>query len=81
MSREDPKGALGGLERVHALARRDLLQDAPEAFDFFARMYVPLSDLESVMAAASNSSYEEAVAAYIKANPKRIDYWVTGKVD
>lgn len=78
---EDPKGVLGGLERVHALARRGLSQDAPEAFDFFTRMYLPLGELESVMAAASDSSYEKAIDAYVKANPKRVEYWVTGKID
>lgn len=78
---EDPKRVLGGLERVHAIARKDLYRDQPDAFDFFARMFVPLDQLERVMAEANATSYEKAVAAYIAANPKRVNYWVTGKID
>lgn len=77
---EDPKGVLGGLERVHALARQGLYQDHPEVAEFLTRMYFPLEDLQAVMFEASESSYEEAVDNWIKNNTKRIDYWVTGNI-
>jgi glycine betaine/proline transport system substrate-binding protein len=77
---DDPKGVLGGRERIHALARKGFYQDVPyEVFEFFTRMYMPLSELEAVMLKASNSSYGDAVDAYIEENPERISYWVTGE--
>lgn len=77
---EDPKGVLGGLERVHALARKGLYQDHPQVAEFLTRMYLPLEDLEAMMFEASESSYEEAVDNYIANNKARIDYWVTGEI-
>lgn len=76
---EDPKGTLGGEEAVHAIARKDLEKDAPEAYAFLDRMEIPIDELQAVMAEAEESSYEEAVANYIKNNPERVDYWVTGE--
>ena len=42
-------------------------------------MFVPLDELEAVMLEANKSSYEEAVKKYIDANPKRVQYWMTGE--
>lgn len=79
---DDPKGVLGGRERIHALARPDFYQDYPyEVFEFFTRMYMPLSDLEAVMFEATESDYATACANYIKNNPKRVNYWITGKFE
>ncbi|WP_245593490.1 glycine betaine ABC transporter substrate-binding protein [Azospirillum halopraeferens] len=75
---EDPEGVLGGLERVHVMARRNFYQDHPRVAEFLARMHLPLEDLEAIMLEASNTSYEQAVDAYVANNPQRIDYWVTG---
>lgn len=77
---EDPKGVLGGLERVHALARKGFYQENPKAAGFLSRLQIPIDDLEAAMNDARESSYEEAVRRYIEANPKRIDYWVTGEL-
>ncbi len=77
---EDPKGTLGGLERVHVMARPDFYQDHSKVAEFFARMYVPLDDLETMMFEASETSYEKAVDNYIAKNKARIDYWVTGEL-
>ena len=77
---DDPKGTLGGRERIHALARKGFYQEVPyEVFEFFTRMFVPLSELEAVMLEASNSSYEEAVDKYIQEHPERVNYWMTGE--
>ncbi|MFO7800940.1 MAG: glycine betaine ABC transporter substrate-binding protein [Desulfovermiculus sp.] len=77
---EDPEGTLGGRERIHALARKDFYQDVPyEVFEFFTRMYMPLSELEAVMLEANDTSYEKACSKYIKENPKRVHYWMTGE--
>lgn len=77
---EDPKGVLGGRERIHALARKGFYQDYPyEVFEFFCRLFIPLSELEEVMLQATESSYEDAADKYIKDHPRRVGYWVTGE--
>ena len=79
---DDPQGALGGRERIHALVRRGFYQDFPiEITEFLTRIYLPLDELEALMDRANNTSYEEAVDEYIKYHPQRVDYWVTGKLD
>ncbi len=77
---DDPKGVLGGPERIHALARKGLDVDAPEVFDLLSRFYIPLAELEAIMAEAEQTSYEDAVAKYIEANPARVNYWLTGEI-
>ena len=76
----DPKDALGGLERVHAIARRGFYREHPQAAAMVARMFVPLDELEAVMYAALDTSYEKAVVDYIRDHPNRINYWVTGNL-
>ncbi|MDQ2101694.1 glycine betaine ABC transporter substrate-binding protein [Azospirillum isscasi] len=75
---EDPKGSLGGLERVHVMARKNFYQDHPEVAEFLTRMYLPLEDLEKIMLEADVTSYEKAIDSYITNNRQRVDYWVTG---
>jgi len=77
---DDPKGILGGRERIHCLARKGFYQDVPyQVFEFFTRMYMPLSELEAVMLEASNTSYKQACDKYVKENPERVRYWMTGE--
>lgn len=79
---DDPKQALGGRERIHALVRKGFYQDfPPEVTEFLSRMFIPLDELEALMAEATDSSYEEAVQHYIETHRRRVDYWVTGNVD
>jgi glycine betaine/proline transport system substrate-binding protein len=77
---EDPKRTLGGLERVHVMARPNFYQDHSKVAEFFARMYLPLDELEALMFEASETSYEAAVDNYIAKHKARIDYWVTGEI-
>ncbi|TVR83210.1 MAG: glycine betaine ABC transporter substrate-binding protein [Rhodospirillales bacterium] len=77
---EDSKGSLGGAERVHVIARNGFGQEHPEVLGFLARMHLPLDELQSAMYEATQTSYEEAAAAYIENNPARIEYWVTGEI-
>lgn len=78
---KDPKGALGGRERIHILARPGFDQDYPqEVTDFFSRMYLPIPQLEEIMVEGSDSSYEEAAAAYMRTHPGRVHYWITGEM-
>jgi glycine betaine/proline transport system substrate-binding protein len=76
----DPNGVLGSFERVHALARKGFYQDHVEAASFLSRMQIPIDDLQKAMYDAQETSYDEAVTKYIDANPRRIDYWVSGEL-
>lgn len=78
---DDPKGTLGGLERIDALARRGLYQDAPDVVALVSRLFIPLEDLEAAMSRAEQTSYDEAVDEYIADHPRRVAYWVTGKIE
>ncbi len=78
---KDPRGVLGGKERVHVLVRQDFYQDYPnEVTGFLTRLYLPLPDLEAVMLEATETSYEQAAAEYVEAHPRRVHYWVTGEI-
>lgn len=78
---EDPQGALGGHERIHVLARDGFYRDNIEAATMLSRMWIPLEALETAMYRARRDSLEAAVDAFIEANPERIRYWVTGRID
>ncbi|MBT2987669.1 MAG: glycine/betaine ABC transporter substrate-binding protein [gamma proteobacterium symbiont of Ctena orbiculata] len=79
---EDPQGSLGGRERIHALVRKGFYQDFPvEVTEFLTRLYLPLDELETLMDRANDISYDEAVDEYISNHPRRVDYWVSGKLD
>ncbi|WP_134084660.1 glycine betaine ABC transporter substrate-binding protein [Thiohalophilus thiocyanatoxydans] len=76
---EDPRGVLGGKERVHALVRPGFYQDYPdEVTGFLTRFHLPLEDVETVMLEASDSSYEEAAEKYVRTHPRQVRYWVSG---
>ncbi|NBC31739.1 MAG: glycine/betaine ABC transporter substrate-binding protein [Alphaproteobacteria bacterium] len=77
---EDPMGVLGGPERAVAMARNGFYQDNVEAASFFARLTIPLDELEAAMYDASQRSYEEAVDTYIANHEARVNYWVTGEI-
>jgi len=77
---DDPEGVLGSFERVHAVARKGFYQDHVEVAGFLSRMQIPIDDLQAAMNEAQESSYENAVTAYIANNPDRVNYWVTGNL-
>ena len=78
---EDPQGSLGGRERIHALVRKGFYQDFPvQVTEFLSRMFIPMEELEQLMAEATESTYENAVNRYIEQHPDRVNYWVTGLV-
>jgi glycine betaine/proline transport system substrate-binding protein len=77
---KDPKGVLGRYERVHAMARKGFYQDHIDAASMISRIQIPLDELQQAMYDARETSYDAAVGRYIKAHPKRIHYWITGKL-
>ena len=79
---DDPQQVLGGREHVDALVRKGFYEDFPVAVsEFLSRMFIPLPELESLMAAAGDTSYDVAVQQYIEQHPDRVNYWVTGNLD
>jgi len=75
---EDPKQALGGTESIHALARKGFSAAFPKAATFVRNMKVPLSDLESVMLKARDSSAAKEAAAYVASHGEVVDRWIAG---
>jgi len=76
---QDPQHALGGREHIDALVRKGFYQDFPvQVTEFLTRMFLPMDELEALMAAANDSSYDKAVDDYIREHPARVNYWVTG---
>lgn len=78
----DPKGVLGGRERVHVIVRRGFYQDFPsDVTEMLTRMYFPLEELEQALLRATRGSVDEAVAWYLKEHSARVDYWVNGEIE
>ncbi|CAD7032191.1 glycine/betaine ABC transporter substrate-binding protein [Pseudorhizobium endolithicum] len=73
---EDPKGALGEAEHVDVLARKGFKEDNPEVAEFLSRMKLPIDDLQAGMFNAQETSYDEAVAKYIKDHPDQVNTWL-----
>lgn len=77
---DDPKGALGGRERIHALVREGFYQDyPPEVTEMLSRIFIPLDELEAALLEANEASVDQAVDHYMTEHPDRIRYWVTGE--
>ncbi len=77
---DDPKHMLGGIESIHAVARKDFKDIYPvELYNFFKRMHIPIHELEEIMLEAKESSYQQAAIDYVKNHSKRVNYWLTGK--
>jgi glycine betaine/proline transport system substrate-binding protein len=72
----DPKKSLGEAEHVDVLARRDFKTENPKVAGFLSRMKLPIADLEAGMFTAQETSYDEAVAKYIKDHPDQVRAWV-----
>ncbi|MGK9051424.1 glycine betaine ABC transporter substrate-binding protein [Neorhizobium petrolearium] len=73
---DDPKKSLGEAEHVDVLARKGFKEDNPKVADFLSRMKLPLSDLESAMFDAQETSYDKAVEKYIKDHPDQVKAWL-----
>ena len=75
---EDPKQTLGGIESIHALARKGFSADFPKAAAMIRNMKLPLSDLEAVMLKARDTSAAKEAAAYVSSHGSVVDHWVSG---
>jgi glycine betaine/proline transport system substrate-binding protein len=78
----DPQHILGGLERVHAIARRGFQQDFPEEITgFFTRLYLNDKEMASLLLESQSDGVDAAVERYIREHPRRINYWLTGEIE
>jgi glycine betaine/proline transport system substrate-binding protein len=79
---DDPKRVLGGQERIHAIARQGFEEDFPPMITgFFTRFYLPDDELAALLLDSQTDTVNQAVARYINRHPRRIRYWLTGKID
>lgn len=77
---EDPRGVLGGYERVHAMAHKGFYQNNPEVALMVSRMFIPIDKLQAALNHAQQTSYDEAITRFIEDNGKLVDYWVNGRL-
>ncbi len=77
---KDPKNVFGGIEGIHAIARKGLDQDHPKVVDFLSRFQIPDDQIAELLFAAQKTSPEQAVVNYLEANPNRVDYWINGTI-
>lgn len=77
---EDPKGALGGVESIHALARKGFSADFPKAAAFIRNYKLPLADLEATMLKARDSSAAKEAAAYVASHGALVDRWLASSL-
>jgi glycine betaine/proline transport system substrate-binding protein len=77
---EDPKQTLGGVEEIHALARKGFSAAFPKAAAFVRNLKLPLSDLESVMFKARETSAAKEAAAYVSTHGDVVERWLANSV-
>jgi len=75
---EDPEGGMGETEDVHTIARLELEEDKPEAYQMLDAFSWDLEDMEQVMYEGEDSSYPEAAEAWVDNNRDKVDEWVDG---
>lgn len=80
---EDPKGTLGEVENINTITRKGLKEDMPNAYKILDRFHWEPKDMETVMLAAQDASFEEAAKNWIEENQDKVNEWTKGaeKVD
>lgn len=68
---DDPKHMFGGVEQIHAVARKGFTAQYPQVARFFSHYSIPQADLEKLMAQARESTADKVVAEYYEANKPR----------
>ncbi len=73
---DDPQQSLGETEAVHVLARRGLRAEHPDAYAVLDRLRLSLDDVQTLMAAMSNTSRPATVARYLETHPEQVRHWL-----
>lgn len=78
---EDPKGVLGGEERVHMIGREDFMSVFPnEVSMFLSRLYFPIEKVNELVDLYEQDE-DTAARKFIENNQKMVSYWLTGECD
>lgn len=75
---EDPKGALGGEEQIHAIARDGLQEDMPEVYAFLSNFsWASADQLQMVMAwnQEPGSDPLENAKRFLREHPEELERW------
>jgi glycine betaine/proline transport system substrate-binding protein len=77
---EDPKGAFGGEEKIHTIARQGLEEDHPEAYQVLDNFNWTPDDMNKVMLdiAQNDMGETEAAQKWIDNNREKVDAWIDG---
>ncbi len=76
----DPRGVLGHTEQIHALARREFGRDFPGVVELLSRFHLGDDELDALLLEARDTSPAAAVAAFLDGHPRRVEYWVSGRL-
>lgn len=79
----DPKKVMGSPDFCCNAVRIDFLKHHPtEVGEFLARFHLPLADVHRMMAwiAKDKMTPIEAGRRFVKENPNRVHYWITGEM-
>jgi len=76
---KDPKGVFGVTQKIHAMAREGIREDAPRAAAFLAQYALPRSVLEQALLRYNRTeNIEKTVSKLIESNPDLVDEWIAG---
>jgi glycine betaine/proline transport system substrate-binding protein len=75
---DDPKGVLGGEEKVHTVARKNLKADMPEVHRILSKFKLSLEDEQKVMVwnEERGAKPAETAARWVKENPEKVKAWL-----
>jgi len=75
---EDPQGTMGEVESAHTIVREGLEEEMPNAYQILDAFSWEVEDVESVVYAAQDTSFEEAAANWVEENQDTVDEWLEG---
>jgi glycine betaine/proline transport system substrate-binding protein len=75
---EDPKGVLGGEEKVYTVARKGLKNEMPEIHKILSKFKLSLEDEQKVMVWNEEKGAKPAETAlrWVKENPEKVKEWL-----
>lgn len=74
---KDPKGTLGGEEKIHIFASKQFATKFPRANVFMKKFKMTLADVESIEYEGNNTNdYAAAAKKFVDANPQKVKAWL-----
>jgi len=76
---DDPKKSFGDAEEIHTIARKNLKQDDPTAYQFLDRFSWTSDEMGEIMVAIQDGQDPtQAAKAWAEAHPDRVNEWTKG---